>query len=251
MDGTSATPKGAAARRPPADAGRTAGSGGPPPGGSGPPPRSPPTAGTPRVTRDAVLDTAMRLVRESGAQGLSMRKLAAELGVAVTSIYWHVGNREALLDELVERVLREMGTVRVRGRTPAARIASIARASRRMILERPHLISLVRERGLDSLMMLPARRALVREFAAAGVHGHRAALAVQAVQYQVAGFVLLERNLTGEPPALAQVRDWLDEVSRDDPELGRALAAPPDSDTLFDLTVHAIVDSLLRPEPPT
>ncbi|HSA53070.1 MAG TPA: TetR family transcriptional regulator [Yinghuangia sp.] len=240
MDGTGATPKGTAARPTPSPTGT-------------PPTRTPAAgaspAGTPRVTRDAVLDTAMRLVRESGAQGLSMRKLAAELGVAVTSIYWHVGNREALLDELVERVLRDMGAIRVRGRTPAARITSIARASRRMILERPHLISLVRERGLDSLMMLPARKALVREFAAAGVHGRRAALAVQAVQYQVAGFVLLERNLTGEPPALAQVQAWVDEVSAKDPELGRALTSPPDADTLFDLAVHAIVESLLGPEP--
>lgn len=209
-------------------------------------PKDTPSPGAPRITRDAVLDTAMRLVTESGTPGLSMRKLAAELGVAVTSIYWHVGNREALLDELVQRVLRDMGTIRARGTTPATRIASIARASRRMILERPHLISLVRERGLDSLMMLPARRALAREFAAAGVHGRRAALAVQAVQYQVAGFVLLERNLTGEPPKLAQVEAWVNEISRDDPEFGRAVADPPDSDTLFDLTVRAIVESLLR-----
>ena len=52
------------------------------------------------VTRRAVLDAATRLFEEQGVAGLSMRKLAAEVGVAATSIYWHVGNREALLDLL-------------------------------------------------------------------------------------------------------------------------------------------------------
>ncbi|MDI2126353.1 TetR/AcrR family transcriptional regulator [Yinghuangia seranimata] len=200
----------------------------------------------PRVTRDAVLDTAMRLVMETGTEGLSMRKLAAELGVAVTSIYWHVGNREALIDELVERVLQDMGTIRVTGRTPVTRIVSIAQANRRMILDRPHLISLVRERGLESLMMLPARRALVREFAAAGVHGARAALAVQAVQFQVAGFVMLERALTGHPQEPAQVQAWLAEVAEGDPELADNLHTPGAPDALFDVAVRSMVESLLR-----
>lgn len=49
-----------------------------------------------------------------------MRKLAAELGTAVTSIYWHVGNRESLLDALVERTVQEMGAIRPAGRTPSS-----------------------------------------------------------------------------------------------------------------------------------
>lgn len=218
--------------------------------GTKPTPKAGGTAagGAARVTRDAVLDTAMRLVMESGVEGLSMRKLAAELGVAVTSIYWHVGNREALVDELVDRVLRDMGTIRVTGRTPVTRIVSIARASRRLILDRPHLISLVRERGLDSLMMLPSRRALVREFAAAGLHGERAALAVQSVQYQVAGFVMLERALADQPQEPAAVQAWLAEVAEGDPDLARALIPHPPADTMFDLAVRSIVEAVLRGE---
>ncbi|MCF2533024.1 TetR/AcrR family transcriptional regulator [Yinghuangia soli] len=210
------------------------------------PKRAAAAPGAPRVTRDAVLDTAMRMVMESGAQGLSMRKLAAELGVAVTSIYWHVGNREALVDELVERVLSDMGAIRVTGDTPVARIVSIAHANRRMILDRPHLIGLVRERGLEASMMLPARRALVREFAAAGVHGAQAAAAVQSVQFQLAGFVMLERALTGPAQEPAEVHAWLEEVGAGDPELAEALAAPPDAEKLFGMAVTAMVESLIR-----
>lgn len=70
------------------------------------------------LTRDDVLDAAAALVRQLGPQALTMRKLAAELGTAVTSIYWHVGNRESLLDALVERTVHEMGAIRPAGRTP-------------------------------------------------------------------------------------------------------------------------------------
>jgi AcrR family transcriptional regulator len=198
-----------------------------------------------RITRDTVLDTAMRLVMESGIENLSMRKLAAELGVAVTSIYWHVGNRDVLVDQLVDRVIADMGAITVAGDTPVERVVSIARSCRRLILERPHLVGLVRERGLESLMMLPARKALVHEITDAGLHGVAAGEAVQAVQYQIAGFVMLERaleNSVAEPPA---VDEWRAELALEDPELAGSLTNGADGDRLFALSVRALAESLL------
>ncbi|MET8419856.1 TetR family transcriptional regulator, partial [Streptomyces sp. NPDC005098] len=72
------------------------------------------------LTREEVLGAAAALVRQHGPEALTMRKLAAELGTAVTSIYWHVGNRESLLDALVERTVQEMGAVRPAGPAPPA-----------------------------------------------------------------------------------------------------------------------------------
>ena len=69
----------------------------------------------PALTREEVLAAAADLVRQHGPQTLTMRKLAAELGTAVTSIYWHVGNRESLLDALVERTVAELGEIRPSG----------------------------------------------------------------------------------------------------------------------------------------
>ena len=43
------------------------------------------------VTRDAIVDAAMGLVEAQGIDALTMRRLSDELGVAVTAIYWHVG----------------------------------------------------------------------------------------------------------------------------------------------------------------
>lgn len=175
-----------------------------------------------------------------------MRKLAAELGTAVTSIYWHVGNRESLLDALVERTVQEMGAVRPTGRTPVARIVSVARGLRRELRARPHLIAMVHERGLTERMFLPAQQALVHEVHAAGLRGARAADAVRAVQFQTVGFLLVERNRERSPVQCPGEGDlWGVATAEHDPALARALARPADQDRLFTASVRALVNGLL------
>lgn len=199
------------------------------------------------LTRDDVLDAAAALVRQLGPESLTMRKLAAELGTAVTSIYWHVGNRESLLDELVARTVREMGAIAPAGRGPLDRVLSIARAQRRMLRDRPHLIAMVHERGLTELMFLPAQQALIRELHDAGLRGARAAEALRAIEFHVIGFVLVERNRDRSPAQSPAEQDlWDSATAGHDPALARALAAPPDPERLFTTTTRALVGSLLR-----
>ncbi|MER5379738.1 helix-turn-helix domain-containing protein [Streptomyces sp. NPDC002688] len=204
--------------------------------------------GRPALTRDEVLETAAGLVKRHGPDALTMRALAAELGTAVTSIYWHVGNRESLLDALVERTVADLGEIRPTGRTPALRVVSVARALRRQLRDHPHLVAMVHERGLTERMFLPAQQALVREVHAAGLRGARAAEVVRAVQFQVVGFVLVERNRERSPlqrPAEEDLWDAL--TAQDDPGLARALARPVDPERLFTTSVRALVDALLAP----
>ncbi|WP_327322767.1 TetR family transcriptional regulator [Streptomyces sp. NBC_01210] len=199
------------------------------------------------LTRDEVLDSAAALVRQHGPQALTMRKLAAELGTAVTSIYWHVGNRESLLDALVERTVQEMGAIRPTGLTPAGRVVSVARRLRRELRDRPHLIAMVHERGLTERMFLPAQQALVHEVHAAGLRGARAAEAVRAVQFQVVGFVLVERNRERSPvqsPGEGELWEGAG-AAEHDLALARALAQPADPEKLFTASVRALVSALL------
>lgn len=49
------------------------------------------------VTKDAIVAAAFRLIDERGLEGFSMRSLASELGVFPATLYWHVGDRGALL----------------------------------------------------------------------------------------------------------------------------------------------------------
>ncbi|GGY56978.1 TetR/AcrR family transcriptional regulator [Streptomyces omiyaensis] len=199
------------------------------------------------LSREEVLDAAAALVRAHGPDGLTMRGLAAALDTAVTSIYWHVGNRESLLDALAARTVADLGAIRPHGADPAERICSVAHALRRALRERPHLVAMVHERGLTERMFLPAQRALVREAHAAGLRGERAAELVRAVAFQVVGYVLVERNRERAPAqSPAEEELWDAETADADPPLARALAAPVETDRLFAVSVRALVEGLLR-----
>ncbi len=60
------------------------------------------------LSRDLVLTTAIELADEHGVAGLSMRKLAKELGYEVMSLYNHVDNKDDLLDGMVDAVAGEI-----------------------------------------------------------------------------------------------------------------------------------------------
>ena len=61
-----------------------------------------------QLSRAKVLDAALRLVDEHGLDGLSMRKLAAVLGVEAMSLYNHVANKSDLLDGVAGRVFESI-----------------------------------------------------------------------------------------------------------------------------------------------
>jgi AcrR family transcriptional regulator len=60
------------------------------------------------LNRERILDAAMTLADAEGVEGLTMRRLAAELGVEAMTIYYHVPNKDGILDALVERVIAEI-----------------------------------------------------------------------------------------------------------------------------------------------
>jgi AcrR family transcriptional regulator len=63
-----------------------------------------------RLTKDAVVDRGLELADSQGLETLTIRKLAAELGVTPMALYWHFRSKEELLGGLVERVWAEIDT---------------------------------------------------------------------------------------------------------------------------------------------
>jgi TetR/AcrR family tetracycline transcriptional repressor len=61
-----------------------------------------------RLTRSVVVDRAMQLADAAGLDGLTIRKLAQELGVTPMALYWHFRSKDELLDGLAERVWSEI-----------------------------------------------------------------------------------------------------------------------------------------------
>ncbi|GLZ76557.1 TetR family transcriptional regulator [Actinorhabdospora filicis] len=59
----------------------------------------------PRLTREAMVAAAMRLLDEVGLDGLTVRRLAEELGVRSPALYWHVKTKRELLDAVAEELI--------------------------------------------------------------------------------------------------------------------------------------------------
>ncbi|HWV24157.1 MAG TPA: TetR/AcrR family transcriptional regulator C-terminal domain-containing protein [Thermomicrobiales bacterium] len=60
------------------------------------------------LDRERVVDTALQLLNDGGLEGLTLRRLAAELGVKAPALYWHFENKQALLDEMGTTILRRL-----------------------------------------------------------------------------------------------------------------------------------------------
>lgn len=61
----------------------------------------------PGLSRQTLVAAALRVLEREGISGLSMRKVAAELGVKAASLYWHVRNKEQLLDLLTDELMAD------------------------------------------------------------------------------------------------------------------------------------------------
>ena len=68
----------------------------------------PPRQGRTTLTRDRIVTEALRLLDTEGIEALSMRKLAAALEAGATSLYWHVANRDELIELVIDAVYGEI-----------------------------------------------------------------------------------------------------------------------------------------------
>jgi TetR/AcrR family transcriptional regulator, tetracycline repressor protein len=195
------------------------------------------------IDAEAILDAAACLIETDGVEAFSMRGLAERLGVAATSIYWHIGGRDALFDSLVDRLLTEMAGLPMEGESPVDRIAALARNQRDLLIRRQHLLAIAHERDRTPTLFLPVQQKLAAELAAIGVIGTRAALVLRAVQvHVVSSAVMLFSAVRGpqhqeEDPSL-WTADWPDQA------LVAALQSPTDYDAVFDYGLDALLAPL-------
>jgi TetR/AcrR family transcriptional regulator, tetracycline repressor protein len=62
----------------------------------------------PRLSKAAVVDRGLALADAEGLEAVTIRRLAAELGVTPMALYWHFRNKEELLAGLADRVWTEI-----------------------------------------------------------------------------------------------------------------------------------------------
>ena len=195
--------------------------------------------------RGRLVDAARALVEAGGPDALSMRKVAAEVGVAPTAIYWHVGGREALMGSVLDAMVADLPSPCAEGTGPAERIASLARQMRAGALASTNTQALARELGRTAELYLPAQVALARELSAAGLHGAAAADATRAVLFVVGGFVLLEDSYRAAGGARTPDLWRAVEDPAIDPDLRDAMSRATTPDALFEYTVEHLLAAIL------
>ena len=80
------------------------------------------------LTREKIVKAAMRIVDTEGLAALSMRHLGAALGVDPMAIYYHLPNKAALYDAIVEAVMTEASPAPASGERPESDAATERRA---------------------------------------------------------------------------------------------------------------------------
>lgn len=90
------------------------------------------------VTQQDVVRAAVAAINDNGVAGLTLRGVAARLGVTAPTLYWHVRSKRHLLDLVAEQVLAEdvPGALEMpaAGQPVVDWLAQRARAQRRVLL---------------------------------------------------------------------------------------------------------------------
>lgn len=146
------------------------------------------------LTRKSVVEAALRLLDEVGVEGLTVRRLAAVLGVQSPALYWHFRNKQDLFDAMADEVIQAAGMGPPGDGEPWPDwLARRARAYRRSVLaHRDGARIVVQARSLSPA----AIRRFDEELTAMVELGFTPALALRtitALSQYVHGFVLQEQ----------------------------------------------------------
>jgi AcrR family transcriptional regulator len=109
------------------------------------------------LTRERVVAEALTVIGTDGVDALSMRALAARLGVVPGAIYRHVRNKEQLRDLVVDGVLAEVDGQADRALSWTEQVRTLAHRLRAVLENHPGIAGLLKTRDPR-----PARTALPR-----------------------------------------------------------------------------------------
>jgi len=149
------------------------------------------------LTRERVLDAAMKLADGGGIEALSMRKLGQALGVEAMALYYHFAKKERVIDGIVDLVFGEIDL-------PASGADWKAAMRRRAISVRDALgrhrwaIGLMESRTNPGPANLRRHDAVIGCLRAAGFDMAAAATAYSLLDAYVYGFALTKMNLPFE-----------------------------------------------------
>lgn len=168
------------------------------------------------LTREKIVTTALALVDRDGLNALSMRRLGAELGVDPMAVYYHIPNKEALLDAIVEAVMAAIDlTVYHPEDSHEERVMCAARAYRDAMLAHANALPIVLSRGPATAAALIPVELLTGILRDAGLPPPEAFCGMNTIAAAVRGFV----GMIADSPARQPAAEEFDAL---------AISLPPD-----------------------
>ncbi|GHE28033.1 hypothetical protein GCM10017673_32750 [Streptosporangium violaceochromogenes] len=214
-------------------------------------------AKSPALSRPQIVRAAVELLDAQGMDALSMRRLAARLGSGATSIYWHVANKDELLDLVLDEVFGEVPLPEPEAswREAASMFAYGLRAT---LFTHPWSVTLIGNRVTvgPNAVRLTAR--LLETFTGAGFQGQfldRAsstllAYVLGATTPEVAWRSMMADSGTNEHELFEAGREVMKQTARDHPELLARYADYEGKDAtivralVFDFGLTCVLDGL-------
>ena len=162
------------------------------------------------LTEDEILDAAMQLLDEGGANGASVRGIAAKVGVAPNTVYTYFPDKAAIIRALVERLFGEVdhGVFADRAQPWRQRVESLAVELRARLAAHPGAATLMIGQPRTGPHALALNERLLELFADAGLTPADAARASHLLFGYVFSSVALDiadLNQPGSPSTAEQI----------------------------------------------
>ncbi|WP_214316954.1 TetR/AcrR family transcriptional regulator [Nonomuraea sediminis] len=142
----------------------------------------------------AVIEAALDLVDGGGLAALTMRALAAKVGLTPGALYTYFPDRAAIVAALVDRLLAEADTAALQdaNRSWEQRLTDFALGLRRVLLEHPGAVPAVLAGPFTGPVALEVGERMLEALAEAGLDPDEAARASYTVMIYVLGAIALE-----------------------------------------------------------
>jgi AcrR family transcriptional regulator len=151
-----------------------------------------------------VIDAAAKLVATGGYEQLTIRSLAAELGVAPMSIYRHVQDKNDVLDEVVDRLLAKAWRPRGGEGNGRAWIAEAADLLRRFLVKQPAALHVYLSHPVVSPSAIARMEKMMAVLRRITGDDDESGRAYAAIQTYTIGFAALEASRSRRKPSDAE-----------------------------------------------
>lgn len=146
------------------------------------------------LTRPRALEAAVALADADGIEAVSMRKLAQALGVEAMSLYYHVPNKDDILDGMVDLVFSEIQVPSLDDPWRSA-MRDRALSVRKTLSQHPWALGIMESRTSPGPATLNHHNAVLGCLRQSGFSIPMAAHAFSLMDSYIYGFVLQEVNL--------------------------------------------------------